>query len=102
MSFDVCCQAAHSLPSLEAVNAKAHRKYIPPWGLTACRASSAFRNSTANRLAIWQCSEHIRPSPGQPKELGEEAIAPMTSGYHIRMKDASCAPAICFTDRDKI
>jgi len=30
MPSDVCCQAAHSLPSLEAVNAKATGKVFPP------------------------------------------------------------------------
>ncbi len=31
MSSDVCCQAAHSLPSLEAVNAKATEKAFHHW-----------------------------------------------------------------------
>ena len=63
------------------------------------------KNSTANRLAQQSGNAVSIPgqSPGQPKEVEEEAIAPaMTSGYRIRMKDASCSPAICFTDCDMI
>ena len=45
-------------------------------------------------LAKVKAKKPTNPRPGQPKEVGEEDIAPaITSGYRIRKYDDNCPPA---------
>lgn len=58
---------------------------LPPSPRLQLQPTAAVYTCTPEDVTGVNQVRHTRPSPGQPKEVGEEAMAPaMTSGYRIR------------------